>query len=264
LYSVCQYAAVINAPVTINSTSGDPLFANSQVLIDRGVQSLLGYPLTQADGSSLGAVIAIDTQPRSWSARDEETIGSVSLALVAEIQRTIVYSGRVTTLTSVRSVIDLNQMVRDSTVLLAQSTANRLICDLDLLDPLPLVMVGNDWYSLMRHILAEVEHSAPPHEAARIATQTRIELVHADDQPTPGTTVVVAPRPGCYAALVFRTVEGELVANVIARILAAPATGTAQGTLHQLNDLFGANGGGLRVVIEAGVPSELCFQFRLA
>lgn len=67
--SFCSHAIQRQEPMMIPDATLDPRFAgNPLVTGEPGIRSYLGIPLTTPDGYNLGALCAIDLQPRSFDA----------------------------------------------------------------------------------------------------------------------------------------------------------------------------------------------------
>ena len=67
--SYCQHVVAASAPVIISDAAADPL-VNGSSGPGNGLAAYAGVPLAGDDGQILGAVCAIDSQPREWSATD--------------------------------------------------------------------------------------------------------------------------------------------------------------------------------------------------
>ncbi|HMI56052.1 MAG TPA: PAS domain S-box protein, partial [Gemmatimonadaceae bacterium] len=72
-------------PLIIADALADPAFA------ERGTRAraYAGIPLLTEEGQTLGALCALDEQPREWSSRDIEALKTLSTAATSEIQRRI-------------------------------------------------------------------------------------------------------------------------------------------------------------------------------
>ena len=62
-----------------------PLGQGTLATRDLGVEAYLGVPLHSPDGHTLGALCAIDSQPRAWTQADRETLESLAAIAESEI-----------------------------------------------------------------------------------------------------------------------------------------------------------------------------------
>lgn len=85
-YSFCKTVVATRSVVTTEDARIDPRFDGNLAIRDLGVIAYAGWPLVTAGGEPLGALCAIDTQPRAWSAADIETLHDLADAAVAELE----------------------------------------------------------------------------------------------------------------------------------------------------------------------------------
>jgi GAF domain-containing protein len=76
-HSFCQYVVAGNAPLLVEDAREDPKLRTNHAIEDLGVVAYAGVPLLDPAGRPLGALCAIDHQPREWTRED--------LAKLAEI-----------------------------------------------------------------------------------------------------------------------------------------------------------------------------------
>jgi len=69
-HSFCQYTLGSTEPLLIEDARVRPLVEHNQAITDLGVVAYAGVPLILEDGETLGALCAIDSQPRTWSEAD--------------------------------------------------------------------------------------------------------------------------------------------------------------------------------------------------
>lgn len=86
-YSLCQHAVGAGAVVAIPDTLADPRVRDIPVVTRYGVRAYVGVPLVTADGHTLGALCALDTRVRAWTAGEIETLADLAAVAVAEIER---------------------------------------------------------------------------------------------------------------------------------------------------------------------------------
>ena len=76
------------SPLIIEDASQDSRTAsNPLVTAPNGIRAYAGIPLVTSDGQALGSFCVIDTQPRSFSDGDIETLRTLAAAVVSEIER---------------------------------------------------------------------------------------------------------------------------------------------------------------------------------
>ena len=85
-HSFCKTVVATREVVTTVDAREDPRFASNPAIPDLGVIAYAGWPLLTASGEALGALCAIDMQPREWSAEDVETLHDLADAAVAELE----------------------------------------------------------------------------------------------------------------------------------------------------------------------------------
>ena len=76
--SYCQHVVGASAPVVIADAATDPL-VNGTAGPGNGLAAYAGVPLSASDGQILGAVCAIDSEPRDWSATDLDRLQDAAL-----------------------------------------------------------------------------------------------------------------------------------------------------------------------------------------
>lgn len=85
-HSFCQYNHVAGKPLIVKDARKEPLFKDNLAIRDLNVVAYLGIPLTTSDAYVLGSFCVIDSKPRSWTARDVETIQDLASAVMTEIE----------------------------------------------------------------------------------------------------------------------------------------------------------------------------------
>jgi GAF domain-containing protein len=73
-HAISQHVVTGNAPLVITDARQRELTAGSPAVTELGVVAYAGMPLTDQDGRVLGALCAIDTQPRDWSPDELEVL----------------------------------------------------------------------------------------------------------------------------------------------------------------------------------------------
>jgi sigma-B regulation protein RsbU (phosphoserine phosphatase) len=85
-HSFCKTVVAERSVVTTPDARRDPRFATNLAIRDLGVIAYAGWPLTTSSGEALGAMCAIDTQPREWSPEDVQTLQELADAAVAALE----------------------------------------------------------------------------------------------------------------------------------------------------------------------------------
>jgi len=85
--SFCSHAIQRQEPMVIPDTTLDPRFAGNPLVTDEPrLRSYLGIPLTTPDGYNLGALCAIDTEPRSFDATQIAVMQSFASLVLNELE----------------------------------------------------------------------------------------------------------------------------------------------------------------------------------
>jgi diguanylate cyclase (GGDEF)-like protein len=85
-YSFCQHVVQDGAPLEVVDARIHPKVRDNPSIAELGVIAYLGVPLTTADGTRLGALCAIDHQPRQWTGRDHGVLEDLAGAAMSEIE----------------------------------------------------------------------------------------------------------------------------------------------------------------------------------
>ncbi|MFN0281191.1 MAG: PP2C family protein-serine/threonine phosphatase [Kineosporiaceae bacterium] len=83
--SFCQYVVSSREPLIVNDAAADPRTRDNPSVESMGVAAWAGWPVWSPDGEVLGTFCVIDTSPRSWTARDEQVLETLSQAVAGEI-----------------------------------------------------------------------------------------------------------------------------------------------------------------------------------
>ena len=84
-HSFCQYVVRDAAPYVIIDARQDPEVATNAAVTDLGVVSYVGVPLRAPNGQVLGALCAIDSQPRCWTPTEVATLEDLAEGLRTEL-----------------------------------------------------------------------------------------------------------------------------------------------------------------------------------
>ncbi len=84
-HSFCQHVVLSQEPLVIDDARVHPLVMDNLAIRDLGVIAYAGVPLVDAEGFALGALCAIDTQPRVWTKNEVEILRALAAQASAEI-----------------------------------------------------------------------------------------------------------------------------------------------------------------------------------
>jgi serine phosphatase RsbU (regulator of sigma subunit) len=84
-HSFCQYVVKDQKPLVITDARQDDQLRHNLAIEDLSVVAYLGWPLTDATGTVIGALCAIDSQPREWTATDLSILEDLAGACSAEL-----------------------------------------------------------------------------------------------------------------------------------------------------------------------------------
>ncbi|HYH26540.1 MAG TPA: SpoIIE family protein phosphatase [Blastococcus sp.] len=85
-HSFCQYVVRSAAPLVITDARTEPLVADNLAIPDLHVIAYAGAPITEADGTVVGSLCAIDSRPRTWSEEDLAVLTDLAGACSSELQ----------------------------------------------------------------------------------------------------------------------------------------------------------------------------------
>ena len=85
-HSFCQHVVRSGEPLVVSDARTHPLVADSLAIPDLHVVAYAGVPLTDADGSVVGSLCAIDGRPRTWSDADLAVLTDLAGACSSEVR----------------------------------------------------------------------------------------------------------------------------------------------------------------------------------
>ena len=85
-HSFCQHVVTSGAPLVVEDSRADARVAGNGAIDDLNVQAYLGVPLVTQDGHTLGALCAIDGQPRAWKTTDLATLTALADTVARELE----------------------------------------------------------------------------------------------------------------------------------------------------------------------------------
>jgi GGDEF domain-containing protein len=85
-HSFCKHVVEDGAPLEVVDARIHPKVRDNPSISEFGIVAYLGVPLTTADGERLGALCAIDHEPRQWTGRDHGVLEDLAGAAMAEVE----------------------------------------------------------------------------------------------------------------------------------------------------------------------------------
>jgi len=84
-HSFCQHVVDANKPLEVRDANIHELVMHNHAIRDIGVVAYLGVPICLPTGEVVGALAAIDTEPRDWSQRDRNALDTLAKVVEKEI-----------------------------------------------------------------------------------------------------------------------------------------------------------------------------------
>ena len=85
-HSFCRHVVESGAPLEVVDARVHPKVRDNPAIEGLGIVSYLGMPLTTSGGERLGALCAIDHEPRQWTGRDQGVLEDLAGAAMAEVE----------------------------------------------------------------------------------------------------------------------------------------------------------------------------------
>ena len=85
-HSFCRHVVESGAPLEVVDARVHPKVHDNPSIEEYGIVAYLGVPLTTSDGVRLGALCAIDHEPRQWTGRDHGVLEDLAGAAMAEVE----------------------------------------------------------------------------------------------------------------------------------------------------------------------------------
>jgi diguanylate cyclase (GGDEF)-like protein len=85
-HSFCKHVRATGRPLIVNDARLHPLVKDNGAVPDLGVIAYLGVPIHDADDKPVGALCAIDGEPRAWNAGEVETLCKLAQFVDGQIQ----------------------------------------------------------------------------------------------------------------------------------------------------------------------------------
>ncbi len=84
--SFCGHAVYKRATLVVNDTTKDPRFSDNPLVVgDEHIRFYAGCPLHSIDGHILGTLCIIDTEPRAFSAEDQDSLEDLAMMAQQEL-----------------------------------------------------------------------------------------------------------------------------------------------------------------------------------
>jgi GAF domain-containing protein len=87
-HSFCRNIIDTGSPLEVVDARIHPKLRDNPLVRQLGVVAYLGVPLTTADGQRLGALCAVDHEPREWTAEDLLVLRRFAERAMLELERT--------------------------------------------------------------------------------------------------------------------------------------------------------------------------------
>lgn len=81
----CQHVVATEQPVSVSDARVDPLVQDNLALLDRNIIAYLGAPVSAPDGQIVGALCAIDDQPREWTPQNLSILTDLAVLVSDQI-----------------------------------------------------------------------------------------------------------------------------------------------------------------------------------
>ncbi|MBE7189498.1 GAF domain-containing SpoIIE family protein phosphatase [Jatrophihabitans endophyticus] len=85
-HSFCQHVVRSGEPLVVSDARADPRLADNLAIPDLGVVAYAGIPLTDLDGTVVGSLCAIDTEPRAWAPSEISLLTDLAALCNAELR----------------------------------------------------------------------------------------------------------------------------------------------------------------------------------
>jgi signal transduction histidine kinase len=86
-HSFCQHVVHTGTPLRVEDARRHPLVRDNPAVRDLEMVGYLGVPLVTSDGSVIGSLCAIDSEPRAWTDADAERLATLAAEVTAELTR---------------------------------------------------------------------------------------------------------------------------------------------------------------------------------
>jgi GAF domain-containing protein len=84
-HSFCQYVVKDDAPLIISDARMDARLCDNLAIEDFDVIAYAGFPIHRSDGTPIGSLCAIDSEPREWTEVQLRTLADLAVACSTEL-----------------------------------------------------------------------------------------------------------------------------------------------------------------------------------
>ncbi|MFD7797273.1 SpoIIE family protein phosphatase [Streptomyces sp. NPDC059759] len=120
-HSLCRHPVADGRPLVVGDARTDVRTRESLAVVEMGVVGYAGMPLTDGEGRVLGALCAIDTRPRDWTARELGVLEDLAAACSAELRLRVVSRQREQAQTAADELADRLRRALDRSQLLLRA-----------------------------------------------------------------------------------------------------------------------------------------------
>jgi len=85
-HSFCKHVVASGQPLLVEDSGRDPRVRDHPAVRELGVAAYLGVPLVSSDGFVVGALCAIDTEPRRWMPEQLAVLEDLAAVVMTEIE----------------------------------------------------------------------------------------------------------------------------------------------------------------------------------
>jgi hypothetical protein len=85
-HSFCRHVVIATEPLVVSDARAHPLLRGSPAVEELGAVAYAGLPLTDEEGNVLGALCAIDSVPRQWTAAQLDLLHGLAESCNAELR----------------------------------------------------------------------------------------------------------------------------------------------------------------------------------
>ena len=83
--SLEAHVVVMNTILVVEDIMNDPRFADSPMVLEKGIRFYAGAPLRTSDGTAIGSLCVIDTKPRKFTEAEQQSLQAEADALMAQL-----------------------------------------------------------------------------------------------------------------------------------------------------------------------------------
>lgn len=85
-HSFCRHVVASGEPLVVEDVRDDPVLRDNLAIDDLGVVGYAGMPLTDANGTVLGSLCAMDTEPHAWTDAELTALRDTARACATELR----------------------------------------------------------------------------------------------------------------------------------------------------------------------------------